>query len=154
VPKIAYPIAMLSSLIDTMFGASESVDIRDVITYIRSNDDVPLPESKEDLDQLLLSLSRYSIIVYLPNLNSQSQIIVNVLRYLEMLLTHARPSASPELEASFLGYLGFHTDYSSDNKKLPLQGNEEAFFEHLPTYEEAANMCTSEGDYSSFIACT
>jgi len=118
VPKVAYPIAVLSSLIDTMFGASESVDIRDVISYITSNDDVPLPESKEDLDQLLYSLSRYSDIVYLPNLNSRSWIIVNVLRYLEMLLTHARPPASPELEASFLGHLGFHTDTSSDIKKL------------------------------------
>ena len=110
VPKIAYPIAVLSGLIDTEFRASKSVDITDLISCIKNNDDIPLPESKEDLDQLLYSLSHYSDIIYLPNLNSQSRIVVNVLRCLEMLLTHARLPPSPEFEASFLEHLGFQSD--------------------------------------------
>ena len=131
-PKIAYPIAVLSNLIDTVFGATINVDITHVISYIKNNDDVPLPASKENLDQLLGTLSHYSDIIYLPNQNSQSLIIVNILGYLEILLKHARSPSSSGFEASFLGLLGFHTDYSSDINSLRTLGNTSVTLRYLP----------------------
>ena len=115
VPKtnIAYPVTILDSLITEVFGSSESVDLEDIISYIKRNDDVPLPISKEGLHQLLSSLSRNSDIIHLSLSNGESWIIVNILKYLEMLLTHEKPPTSSDLAASFLCHLGVYTNRSS-----------------------------------------
>ena len=111
VPKtnIAYPVAIFGSLITEVFGSSESVDLEDIISYIKRNDDVPLPTSKEGLHQILSSLSRNSDVIHLSLSNEESWIIVNILKYLEMLLTHERPPTPSDLATSFLCHLGFRS---------------------------------------------
>ena len=108
--KLAYCIATLSSLVDEVFGSSEAVDLTDVISYIKSNDDVPLPQSKEDLESLVSSLSRYSDIIHLSIPSGESWIVVKVMQYLEMLLAHVKSAALQEVAASFLLHLGFRSD--------------------------------------------
>ena len=117
--NIAYSITSLSSLIDELFGSSEIVDLMEIISYIKSNDDVPLPTSKEDLERLLSSLSRYRDLIHLSLPNGESWIIVNILKYLEMVLTRSRLPISPDLETLFLHHLGFYSDDRSSQSEEP-----------------------------------
>ena len=84
--NIAYSITSLSSLIDEMFGSFEIVDLAEIISYIKSNDDVPLPTAKEDLDKLLSSLSCHRDLIHLSLLNGESWVIVNMRLCLRMRL--------------------------------------------------------------------
>ena len=111
-------VATLGSLIDEVFGSSEAVGLMDVISYIKSNDDVPLPQSKEDLSWLASSLSRHSDIIHLSTPNGQSWIVVNISKYLETLLASGTSPAPVDVAASFLLHLGFQSDAK------PLQSGE------------------------------
>ena len=103
-------VATFSNLLDNVFGSSEALDLTDVISYIRSNDDVPLPQSKEDLGWLAASLSRHSDTIYLSTPNGESWIVVNISKYLETLLASGTSPVPKDVATSFLLHLGFRSD--------------------------------------------